>query len=229
MRILYLTAILWLLSFGVFANLKDTYINNKNCDKILHNQGYFTTCYNYKLKSAIMGHAVLDGKNVNKLNIKKRPKFYDDENLDVNVKTYSKDYTHSGFDRSHQFSDASFDYSIPSQKATYVMSNVLPHYPNTNRRSILKTEEFTREMAVKYGSVEVFIFHKFTDMKNPLKNQRIGKSQLSVPVAEYKYLYNKDKKFKKCFYIPNDNISYTLENMSIDCDNVEKQVKTTII
>lgn len=191
------------------------YINNKNCDEILNNDGYFITCYDNKLKSPIYGYAKIDGSLVNKKNIKKRPRFYEDLHIPKKYRTRYSDYTRSGFDRSHQFSDASFDWSKRSQLATYTMSNVLPHYPNTNRKSILAVEKYERYIASKLGTVEVLVIHNF-----PKHPKRIGRSRLAVPESMDKVFFNKSKGFQKCFRIPNDNVIYTLKDMKISCKEV---------
>lgn len=191
------------------------YINEKNCDQILGNNGYFTTCYDYNLKSAIYGYAKIDGKLVNENNLKERPNFYIDKKIPKKYQSEYNDYTNTGFDRSHQFSDASFDWEKRPQLSTYVMSNILPHYPNTNRKTILSVEKYERLVAEKLGNVEVLIIHKFP--KNP---QRIGRNKIAVPEAMIKVFWNTKYHFQKCFYIPNDDKVYSLKQTVIDCQKV---------
>jgi endonuclease G len=182
------------------------------CDQVFNN-GYFINCYDYKLKSTKFSFTRLDGDLVNKKNIKKRPRFY--ENLDIPRKYRVKysDYTRSGYDRGHINSDASFDYSLKSQKATYVMSNIVPQRPKTNRKSYLKVEKYERLLAKKLGSVNVFTMILFKE--HP---KRIGRAKTAIPDGFVKVFYKDD--FQKCFYIPNDDKVYKLKELAVECKRV---------
>jgi len=192
-------------------------INDLNCDKILTNENYFTTCYDYDLKSSIYAYTKLYKENINSKNIKKRPRFYDDLNLPKKFRTKYSDYTKTGFDRGHGIvSDSSWDWSLKSQKMTYIMSQIYPQYPNTNRKSYLKIEKYERQITSKLGDLEIFL-----KVEYPNSPKRIGRSQLAVPKGFYKKLWNKEKGFSKCFYIPNDNKSYDIRDMNTSCDNIK--------
>lgn len=193
-------------------NIVKKYINSSKCDKILDN-GYFTTYYSYKTKTSIAGYSVLYGDKVNAVNIKKRPRYYDDYKIPKKYRSTYKDYSHSRYDRSHQFSNESFNFSRDVQYLTFAMSNILPHYPTTNRKTIYGTEKYSRLIASKLGSVNLLILHVF-DLDN-LKT--IGKNHIAVPKAEVKILWNNDKGFERCLYIPNDGVFHKLKSMVIDC------------
>lgn len=192
------------------------FINDKECDQILDNDGYFTTCYNYYLKSSIKGYSKIDGDLVNKENIEKRPTFYKDKNIPEEYQTLSSDYIKSGFDQGHNIgSNASFDYSLKSQKTTYVMSNIVPQYPNTNRKSYLNVENYERIVATKFGNAETLTFNFFTK-----KPERLGRSDLAIPVGFAKIIWNEKEKFQRCFYIPNDDKIYDLQNLEVPCQKL---------
>ena len=192
------------------------YINDQNCDKILRNKGFFTTCYDYSLKSPIYIYMEIDGSLVNEKNIKKRPSFFTDKNIPKKYQTHTKDYTRTGFDRGHcGANDASNDYSLKSQKMTYVMSQIIPQYPNTNRKSYLAVEKYERSIASKLGFINSLTLNEFTN--NP---KRIGRSKLAVPSGTFKIYWNNKQEFKKCFYIPNDDVIYKLKEMLINCDEI---------
>ncbi len=195
------------------------YINDKNCDRILSNDGFFTTCYDYKHKGALYGYAKLDGEKVNNGNIDERPRFYEDLNLDKSYRTYHADYTRSGFDRGHLFSDASFDWSLKSQNATYAMSNIAPQYPNTNRKSMVAVEKYERLVASMLGAIEVLHVVKYGNSP-----KKIGRSRLSVPEGFGRVYWNEKEKFQRCFYIPNDDVIYDLRNMEISCKELLKGI-----
>lgn len=200
--------------------MKD-FINENVCSVILKNNGYFTTCYDYDEKGMLFGEYKLDGKLVNKGNIEKRPSFYTDLNIPKKFRSESKDYTHSGFDRSHAIAnDASFDYELRSQKSTYTMSNILPHYPNTNRKSILAIEKYERLVASKLGSLNVFVVSEYSNSP-----KKIGRNKISVPIGIGKMYWNTEKNFKKCFYIKNDNKIYSLRETEVDCSVLLNKAK----
>lgn len=196
--------------------LVNKYINDKNCDKTMYNDGFFTTCYNYYLKGAVYGYSKLKGSNVNRENIEKRDKFYQDLNLDVNFRTSPKDYAKSGFDMGHSIvNDASFDYSEKSKHSTYIMSNIVPQYPNTNRKSYLSVENYERLIAVKLGNVETITMNFYGN-----KPQRIGKSGVAVPTGFAKIFWNNENNFQRCFYIPNDDVVYSLKDLEVSCKDL---------
>jgi len=189
------------------------YFNKKSCDKILNNNGYFKTCYDYSLKSALYVYIELDGTKVYEKEIEKRPSFYIDKHIPAKYRTKYSDYTKKGYDRGHSgANDASNDYSDKSLKATYVMSQIVPQLPKTNRYSYLKVEKYERKIANKLGSLKALTINEFD--KFP---KRIGRSKLAVPSGFYKIYWNKKANFEKCFYIPNDNKIYKLKEMVIDC------------
>lgn len=193
------------------------FINPQVCDQVLNNDGYFSTCYDYKLKGALAGYTKLDGNKVNNGNIDERPRFYQDLNLPKSAQVFHNDYTRSGFDRGHLFSDASFDWSEKSQYATYAMSNISPQFPNTNRKSMVAVEKYERLVASKLGSVEILYLVKYS--KNP---DRIGKNQTAVPDGFVRIYWNEKEKFQRCFYIPNDDEIHDLREMEVECSSVVK-------
>lgn len=174
------------------------FINKINCDQII-NKSIYTSCYDYNYKSSLYIAYELDGKLVNKTNLKKRNSFYTEKNLPKKYRSHTKDYTHSGYDRGHLASDASFDYDKKTVRKTYSMINVIPQAPNVNRKTWLKVERYERLIATKLGSVNVINGIIFDN-----KPMKIGKNQISVPAAFWKMIYNDNKNFKKCFYYKND-------------------------
>lgn len=202
------------------------FINDGNCSILLKNNGFYDNCYSYKYKGSVFGFYKLDGSLVNSKNIDERPNFYTDKNIPKKYISESKDYTNSGFDRSHAIAnDASFDYDLRSQKSTYTMSNILPHYPNTNRKSILAVEKYERLIASKLGYINAFVVNFYSS--NPKK---IGKNQISIPDGIGRMYWNEDAGFEKCFYIKNDNLIYSIKETVVDCSEIfelsRKMLKT---
>ncbi|MCH5337115.1 MAG: DNA/RNA non-specific endonuclease, partial [Campylobacter sp.] len=91
-----------------------------SAELVLDNK-FYKVIYDTKLNSALKVSYILDEK-VNKKNISKRPTFKKDERLLNGIKP--SDYLHSGFDKGHLASDASFDWSEESLESVYLMSNI---------------------------------------------------------------------------------------------------------
>jgi len=126
-----------------------------HCDKIL-NKTAFDICYSCKKKEPNFVVYTLYGNLVNKNNYSRKGlSFRPDYNLPKKCRSYPNDYTHSGYDRGHNASNASFDYSRKVQRETFLMSNITPQAKWLNRKYWAKVEKFARFEAVKYGKVNV--------------------------------------------------------------------------
>lgn len=175
------------------------FFNKKQCDQII-DKTYYHICYNYKAKGANYVYYVLDGNKVNKGNIKERPRFYDELELPKKYRTTHSDYTRNQYkmDRGHLANDASFDWSNKSLKSTYSMANVIPQYRNINRYTWIKAEKLERVVASKLGKVSVLNGVIYSD-----KPKTIGRNKVAVPKAFWKMVFNKEKKYERCFYYEN--------------------------
>ena len=95
-------------------------------DKILHKIA-FDICYSCKKKEPNFVTYALYSNLVNKNNYsRKHISFKPDYELPKQCRSYSKDYTHSGYDRGHKAPNAAFDYLKKIQKETFLMSNIAP-------------------------------------------------------------------------------------------------------
>lgn len=111
-----------------FSVSLDDYVNKSECSQIIDKQLY-EICYSYEYKGATSGWVTLYGDRVNSVNIKKRPKFYNEKNIPMKYRTKYKDYTGYGTDwnRGHFIvSDADFDYDEKALSKTYTMANIIP-------------------------------------------------------------------------------------------------------
>ena len=179
------------------------FFNKKKCDQILLNNGFFKTCYNYEMKGANFVAYTIKGKNVDKMNIKKRPSFYEDKNIPKQYRSHSNDYKNNRYknDRGHLAEDASFDYSQRSLKSVYTMSNIIPQHKSINRsdKAWKGLEKFARSLAKGLGSINVL-----NGVEYDKKPKRIGRGKIAIPKAYWKILYNEDG-YKQCFYFENTN------------------------
>jgi len=174
---------------------------DNSCD-IFIDKTYYQICYDYDLKGARFVTYTLQGSNVDKLNIKDRPDFYEENSLDYMYRSKSDDYLGSGYDRGHLANDASFDWSNDSLNSTYSMANIIPQYPSVNRYTWIDTENLEREKAKLFSNVKVFIGVVYSD--NP---QRLGDDNIAIPKAFYKSIQNINNEYQECFYYDNTPVS----------------------
>lgn len=200
------------------------FFNNKVCDQVLSNDGYFKTCYDYKAKGAKYVAYTIDGSLANSNNIEERPRFYPDKNIPIQYRSEHPDYTNNRYsmDRGHMAEDASFDYSQRSLSAVYVMSNIIPQHSTVNRdkKAWAGVERFGRALATKMGKVNVL--NGVVYSANP---KRIGHNQIAIPDAFWKMYYNQEQKYQRCFYFENTAVIDSNKNISdyeVTCEKLTR-------
>ena len=182
------------------SNIKmfKSFFTKEKCDQILIDT--FTICYDHDRKSPTAVYVEVTGETVEQ-DIDKRPPFFTDKRVKKEFRTTSKDYTKTGYDRGHfGASDASHDWDLKHQKATYSMANIVPQTPFANRYKFIALEKHEREMAVKYGRLENLTIAFWNN-----RPKKIGKSELHVPSAFAK-LYTDGKGYKECFFVWNNDV-----------------------
>jgi len=214
----HFTLIVVLLSTTLQAIETTQYINDDRCQQILDKE-FFQVCYDHDLKAPKAVSYTLYGDLVNETNIKKKPSFKIDREIEKAYRASNSDYSKSGYDRGHLANDASFDWSQESLNSTYKLSNIIPQARKVNRYTWIKAERYARFIATQLGEVEVINLIQYS--ANP---QRIGKNQIAVPQGFYKILYNNNHNYSKCLYYKNDNDINTKEDKlkqhEVECSNV---------
>lgn len=173
-----------------------SYFNIDVCDQVIDKDVY-KICYDYEYKAATAVGYKLWGSRVKK-SIKKRPRFYAEPSLKGDLRANYKDYTKSGFDRGHLAPDASFDYSKTVLNQTYSMANIVPQYPNVNRRLWVKAEKYERQIAIKLITANVLNIVNYSSFPKHIKNG------IAIPSGFWKKISNEKEKFERCFYYKND-------------------------
>ena len=198
------------------TDYKSKYINSKNCNQIIDKE-FLEICYDYRLKVAKAVSYTLEGDLVNELNIKERPKFYEEESIDEQYRAKYSDYTSSGYDRGHLAPDASFDWSEESLKATYSLANIIPQIPEVNQKTWVKVEKYARDKAVELGEINVLNLVKYNS--NP---KFIGRDKIAVSIGFYKILYNRGLNYNECFYYLNDksNLDENISSHKVNCSEI---------
>lgn len=175
----------------------EPYFSKSACDKVIDKK-VLTICYDCGLKAAKAVAYTLRGDRVKK-SIKKRPRFYPEPSLRASCRAEYKDYTHSGYDRGHLASDASFDWSPTSLNQTYSLANIVPQASMINRKLWVKAEKYERYVAIKLERVEVLNIVVY-----PRHPKRIGENGIAVPSGFWKKIENRADGFERCFYYENN-------------------------
>ncbi|WP_024790779.1 DNA/RNA non-specific endonuclease [Lebetimonas sp. JS085] len=194
--------LLLLIPFFLFA-FTSKYLPNYNidihCDKILHKKA-FDICYSCKWKTPILVVYKVDGNLIDAKNLSRKSlRFRPDYNLPTKCRSYSKDYSRTGFDRGHLAPNAVFDYNRAIQKETFLMSNIAPQKPQLNRRLWAKIEKFVRIQARKYKDIRVI-----TGVCGSLGTLGKKRHNVNIPAYWYKIIFRPDGKIIS-FLVPNSN------------------------
>lgn len=206
----------------LFSTAIEDYIDKSKCDQIIDQQLY-QICYSYKYKGALSGWVKLDANLVNTTSdIKKRPRFYNEDSIPMKYRTKYKDYSGYGeeWNRGHFIvADADFDYDEKALSKAYTMANIIPQSALVNQKTWTKVERYGRVLAQKLGYINSISIAKY---ENP--NQKIG-NDIVIPTKLYRIYYNNDAKFEKCFEYENkldiDYKSEKLKDHEIDCGSLK--------
>jgi endonuclease G len=195
-RIFTIITVITLSLFGFESRfLPDININIK-CTPLLHKTA-MDICYSCKNKEPKMVVYEIDGSKISQHHYSRKGlNFRPDYNLPNKCRSYTKDYSKTGFDRGHNAPNADFSYSKKLQKETFLLSNISPEKPKLNRKLWAKIEKFTRYQAKKYGKVQVV-----TGSCGSLGHIRHG---VNIPAYWYKIIFLPKGKTVS-FLAPNTN------------------------
>lgn len=192
-------------------------LSNIKCSRIFIKQSY-TVCYDDVLKSPILNTYIL---NINTLalpSINKRPRFYSEPSLPIELQSKPSQYVKTGFDKGHLANDSSFDHNINMLNETYSLINIIPQYPLANRRTWRLLENYERKITLQYNKLVVYNYITYTNIKI---------NGLAIPNDMYKILiYDKNNTPQtECYKVNNNNDknyhSQSLEYYLIPCDSIK--------
>jgi len=186
---------------------------NLQCSQVLHKTA-FDICYSCKYKHPLAVAYTLQGYLVKKRISRKGLSFRPDYQLPAKCRSYTKDYSRTGYDRGHNAPNASFDYDRAIQKQTFLTSNIAPQKPQLNRRLWAKIEKFTRLQAIRYNKVQVITGTCGT----------IGtiKHNVSIPAYWYKIIYIPQINKTISFLAPNTNYKMSRAKAKEFLSNINK-------
>jgi len=158
-----------LLAFDINSIMKEIPISKTIQKKVI------TIGYDYNVKGPRYVFYNLSGKNINKKNINKRPRFYAEKSIPKKYRVYPSDYINTGYDRGHMAPDADFDYDNKILLKVYTMANIVPQVPELNQKIWIKAEEKERELALSKKHVSVLNIVLYKNKNNYLKKLPISK------------------------------------------------------
>ncbi len=215
-------ALLLILPNIVFSASLEDYIDKSKCDQIVDKQLY-QICYSYKNKGPLSGWVTLKSVSSEENDIKKRPKFYNEDTIPMKYRTKSDDYKGFGEDwnRGHFIvADADFDYDDKALAKAYTMANIIPQSAVVNQKTWIKVEKYGRILANKLGYINSISIAKYDDPNHKIAND------IAIPTKLYRIYYNNEANFEKCFEYENIlNVDYKndrLENHEIECKLLKK-------
>jgi len=210
---------------SLYATKINDFMDLRNCDQLI-NKKIYKICYSYRYKGALGGWTRLDGNKVNAVNIKKRPRFYEDTTIPRKYRTHYYDYTGMGriWNRGHFIvADADADYSHKSLYLVYDMAQIEPQSAKLNQKTWLKVERYGRYMATILGYVNSISIADYKNANKTIKNNVV------IPTGFYRIYYNDKAHFKKCFYYKNivnvDVRHDKLKNHLVNCSAIKQNWK----
>ena len=150
--------------------------------------------------------------------VRRSDKFVPDRNLEGTA--YPEDYKRTGYDKGHLAPAADMLWSTNAMVNSFFMSNMSPQAGAFNRGIWKQLEEWTRDVAVREGSVVVLSGPIFCHP--PATPGTIGKTQVEVPIAYYKVLCTEKEPQKAIgFILWNEKSDRPLRDFAVSVRHVE--------
>jgi len=189
--------IMFVMATGSQASAGTVTYTPGTCDQVINNTVY-TVCYSYTKNAALYANYTLDGTLVNKLNIRRHYGFHGERKIPRAHRVYGSYYrgTSATLDRGHLAPDAAFDYDKKILRNVYSMANIIPQYKYINRYTWSKAERRARDLAVKYGKVDVLngVVYPTPPLPSPVR-------KVAMPSAYWKMIYTPTT--SECYWYDN--------------------------
>ncbi len=181
----------------------------------------FVMGYSLKYRQAVWVCYILTDANVLGDKVKRQSSFQTDPAVTDRPVT-PRDYTRTGYDRGHLVPAADMSFSMVAVKNSFLMTNITPQLPGCNRGVWKRLEKRVREMAVQEEVICVITGPIFeTEAANV---QRLGMTDIPVPVAFYKVILDLTPPMKMIgFIIPNNASRKSLKSFAVTVREVERQ------
>jgi endonuclease G len=173
--------------------------------------------YDFSRKSATWVGEHLSPKEV--FIIGRKNSFRQNNEIPKQFRTTVQDYKEPIFDQGHLAPSADMT-SLSAERESFLLSNMVPQYPNHNRGIWKQLEEYLRELSRDKDIVVI---------TGPIYEEPVSFIGNSVPVPAYlfKYIYNITDKTEVGFLIPNINsgLSNEIIDYKTDKDIIESKSK----
>ena len=118
-KLLFFTPLLLLAFTSNYMSDLNRAFKPLTCSQVLHKKA-FDICYNYRYKEPNAVTYILTKQMEDSKHLKRKKLYFrSDHAIPRKYRSYSNDYSHSGYDRGHHAPNGAFNYSeLPSAKAT---------------------------------------------------------------------------------------------------------------
>jgi len=136
---------------------------------------------------------------------KRRSNFRPDLEVPEKARSTLEDYRHRTFDRGHLAPAGDFKRSKEAMAATFLLSNMSPQYPNTNRGIWRDLEAQIRDMIKEVGEAWVVTGDAFMTKDSQAANpktwiKRGGQNRVAVPTHLFNAILTRDANGRWCAY-----------------------------
>lgn len=140
-------------------------------DEILIEKPHILISYNphYKIPNYVGEH--LTREQIVTLNYKRDLSFYTEKYLTVSYRSYSSNYTNSGYDRGHMAAAANYRFDKDAMYETFSMANICPQNSLLNRIYWADLEFKVRKAALQCDEIYIISGPIVENTNNTIKNK----------------------------------------------------------
>lgn len=151
--------------------------------------------------------------------------FEADKILDKDKRADPKDYVGSGYDIGHQGPDKDFSFNVQVERESFILTNMAPQLPQTNRINWLALEEAVRDWSFERNHTLLIYVGPIYDIKN---DKTIGDDKVVVPDAFYKIIVDINTNEVLSFIYPQtDKIDSDISTYKSDILTIENKTNIT--
>jgi len=165
----------------IYSDSSSVLFGIKGKQGIIIDHGFFVLNYCPEWKTSYWSAEHLRLSNFTK-HVGRSNVFYPDADLPGNLRSTNSDYSGTGMDRGHITCAGDWAFSRASSNATFVLSNMAPQEPNSNRKCWRILEESIRDSVMKIKG-EAWVV---TGLLVSPNHRSIGKHKIAVPDYYYK-------------------------------------------
>ena len=180
------------------------------CDQIIAREGY-SAGYSYEKRQALWVSYVLKKEYIARG--RKRSNIFLADPQIVHAPVQPEEYKFTGFDRGHLAPAADMVRSKRVMDESFYMSNIVPQFPECNRKYWLEAEKMVRSAARREGMVYVITGPYFSGKRG----KSISDPPIPVPDGFFKAVLDLTPPYKMIgFYVPNVMKNGKMQILSVD-------------